>query len=733
MPEGFHPLTYLSVCSGIEAATVAWEPLGWQALGFAEIDKFPSAVLAHHYPEVKNYGDFTKIELKDLPSRPDILVGGTPCQDFSVAGLRAGLGGDRGNLTLEFLRLADRLRPKYIVWENVPGVLSIDHGKTIQKVIDTLTQIGYICDIDIHDAQEFGVPQRRRRVFIVCVKLEDLLLTKTNISDRIVLELLVQGWQPTWDAALAVLSRAKSPSASEYPTAQPVDFLQKRMQLLNDLLGGSVSAKLLSYWGAPQAQSMVELISSASASPQSNARPQDESKTDTGGLSKIVTADEFGCKNTEAKWESLLDAISAQMNPSTTSTLSVETMETKISSFAEALLTTLLSITNSSELSQTRTWSSDYWNLASSLLILTKGITTYARPASYEMLCNQSVRDSWGACVKLSQTLTDILERHIGKWVCSHEILLVKNRLCRHTPPSREKRESAPTIPSRRTAGGGLGTDFDCDGGLIPTAFGGNNTSGPIDVAAACNAHGGPNGKATGSATQQDAETGMIVTHSLRADGFDASKDGTGRGTPLVPVTFDDQRGRANAGIGIDQARTLHVAKGPSEVQLVAFSCKNDATGSGPLSPAQRSMNFDRSHANAEGQVAVAFNLRGREGGSQAEMADQASVRAASGGSSRSYVAVGLDEEQNAVEDGMGCLKARREGGGFKGSVMTPSMQVRRLTPTECERLQKFPDGYTKISDKTADGPRYKALGNSMAVCCMEWIGRRIRLVDLFS
>jgi DNA (cytosine-5)-methyltransferase 1 len=113
-------LRYLSVCSGIEAATVAWHPLGWKAVGFAEIDKFPSAVLAHHYPDVPNFGDFTTIEADDV-GPIDLLVGGTPCQSFSIAGLRGGLDDDRGNLALEFLKLAQRTRPRWLVWENVPG------------------------------------------------------------------------------------------------------------------------------------------------------------------------------------------------------------------------------------------------------------------------------------------------------------------------------------------------------------------------------------------------------------------------------------------------------------------------------------------------------------------------------------------------------------------------------------------------------------------------------------
>ena len=188
----------------------------------------------------------------------------------------------------------------------------------------------------------------------------------------------------------------------------------------------------------------------------------------------------------------------------------------------------------------------------------------------------------------------------------------------RDTPPSREEGKAAPTIPSRSTAGGGLGTDFDCDGGL--------------------------------------------VTYALTGEGFDASKDGTGRGTPLVPV----QCNGTNLGTGLPSLR-----KGDGGV--------------------------------TSGVPAVA--LRGRAGGATAELSDVPSALRAS------------------------------QGGGDKAHVME-GMTVRRLTPRECERLQGFPDDYTQIPwrgktpENCPDGPRYKALGNSMAVPCMKWIGEGIDIVE---
>ena len=191
-------MIYGSICSGIEAATVAWEPLGWKAAWFSEIEAFPSAVLAERWPEVVNLGDMTKIAAAVRAGEvqaPDVMVGGTPCQAFSIAGLRNGLSDARGQLTLSYVELANAIDDKRIergeeeaifVWENVPGVLT-SHDNAFGCFLAGLA--GESCELEpsggkwthsgcvygpqrtiawiVKDAQYFGVAQRRKRVFVV--------------------------------------------------------------------------------------------------------------------------------------------------------------------------------------------------------------------------------------------------------------------------------------------------------------------------------------------------------------------------------------------------------------------------------------------------------------------------------------------------------------------------------------------------------------------------------------
>lgn len=408
-------MRYLSVCSGIEAASVAWEPLGWSPVAFSEIEPFPSAVLAHRFPSVPNWGDMTKFQ--EWPdANVDVLVGGTPCQSFSVAGLRKGLADPRGNLALTYLAIADRYRPRWIVWENVFGVLSSNGGRDFGAFLGGLGKLGYGYGFRVLDAQHvrtrrhpWAVPQRRRRVFVV-------------------------GYLGDWRPAAAVL----------------------------------------------------------------------------------------------------FDRESLSGNP----------------------------------------------------------------------------------------------------------------------PPRREAGQgAAPTLSARTRGGGGLGTDFDCDGGLIAAP-----------AASTLNAHFGDKQGLENQHINQGCP--LFVAHTLKGEGFDASEDGTGRGTPLVPVAF--------------------------AIQERAVSENPDA---GPQGAGWNEGNAFTLEARNKVQ-AVAFDMRGREGGAMPEGPhDTANIRAASGGSSRSYVA--------------------------------QPWAVRRLTPTECERLQGFPDSWTQIpwrgkpADTCPDGPRYRSLGNSMAVNVM--------------
>lgn len=306
------------------------------------------------------------------------------------------------------------------------------------------------------------------------------------------------------------------------------------------------------------------------------------------------------------------------------------------------------------------------------------------------------------------------------------EILFEPESVRGDNPPSREPGQSAAGTPAARPAGsGGLGTDMDLDGGVVAA-----DVSPFVAGTVSCKwakGTGGPAGN----------ECQNLVAHTLRAEGFDASEDGTGRGTPLVVAHLNG----TDLQVGDDRANTLSEGNAKQPDTIVAFSCKDSGADAGEVSPTLRAMGHAGSHANAGGQVAVAFNwqaagnqttlgastesaatlsksttqavafnLRGRDGGAMPEECEALSVRASSGGSSKSYVA---------------------------------TSGVRRLTPRECERLQGWPDDHTRFrvnlkrvgndwcvtSPKPieqADGPRYRQAGNGITATVSAWIGHRI-------
>ena len=538
-------MIYGSVCSGIEAATVAWHPLGWRPAFFSEIEAFPRAVLAERWPGVPIHGDFTTIGEGDYEAI-ELLVGGTPCQDFSVAGLRAGLAGDRGGLTIEFVHLARRLRPRWLVWENVPGILSIDDGQAFGAFLALLGQCGYGFAYRVLDAQHFGVPQRRRRVFVV-------------------------GYLGDWRPAAAVLFEPES------------------------LRGDS----------APR---------------------REAGKTTPAGAGD--------------------------------------------------------------------------------------GSAFSVRPNHHDAAWRGDGADN----------LIPLLE--IGKGSSS--------------------RGEGPN-------GHGFGKPGDPmftlqSGAQHGIAFGGNNTAGPLDVSTACNAHGGPHGRL-------DFESETFVTHSLRADGFDASEDGTGRGTPLVSIET----------LQPIWHNGLHAS--PQETNANSL-----------LSELWQAIGEE---AFAEWRLGISDSFRSQEilrpevhGGGIRREADESRRRVddgplpcAEGNPERPVSELRqagrerrpppgrklpkqLARELGAALSGLSSSGASREPflrdlwgktqrAGVLQQALPPvqrrSLTVRRPTPREAERLQGFPDDYTAITYRgkpAADGNRYRALGNSMAVPVMHWLGCRIQLIS---
>ncbi len=197
-------MKYLSLFSGIEAATVAWQPLGWTAVAFSEIDPFCCRVLSERFPSVPNLGDICNINCKEFISeygRPDLIVGGSPCQSFSIAGDRTGRSGVSG-IMQEYIRVVSGLLPKYFVWENVLGALTSECGAAFRQLLLEMDALGYGLAWRVLDAQFFGVAQRRERVFLV-----------GHLGSRRAIEILFERESVPWDYQASRKKRQELTSA----------------------------------------------------------------------------------------------------------------------------------------------------------------------------------------------------------------------------------------------------------------------------------------------------------------------------------------------------------------------------------------------------------------------------------------------------------------------------------------------------------------------------------------
>lgn len=653
-------MRYGSICSGIEAATAAWHHMGWEPAFFSEIEAFPRAILGHHYPEVPLHGDFTTIG-KNEYGKIDLLVGGTPCQSFSVAGLRGGLDDERGNLALEFCRLAQREQPRWIVWENVPGVLSSNGGRDFGSILGALEDIGYGLAYRVLDAQYFGVAQRRRRVFVV-------------------------GYFGDWRPAAAVLferhsmsghpapSREKGKVAPTIPSRSTgggglgTDFDLDGGVIRHDQRGGPTvgfSADVPQY--APETANAI----TASLANSATGHNKDENviafdaynQAETEGVSKTVAArndqDTASCvaysimpmnsgKDYKARETEVAQPIMAS-GPVGGNQGGNQGGDFVVQAFAQ----------NTRD--EVRLVGGDGENAGA--LAAQPGMKQTTYIATYGMTTEQTPKYAEDVALTLTkQSPTG------GGQPQAVVAFSAKDYGADATE------ELSPTLRA-----GGF-TNSHQNGGVMPAVVIGSR-----DVAGALTANYGKQPDSSDSALGPNLAITTTSVMPVVATGF--NEDGTAR---TLTARHDS---------------SPCADRGPD---IVAFAIQERAVCENPnAGPDGMGVRADNAAYTLEARTtpqAVAFDLRGREGGSQLEGPhDTANIRAASGGSSRSYVAASA---------------------------------VRRLTPVECERLQGFPDNFTAIPwkkkgpEQCPDGPRYKALGNSMAVPVMRWIGERIQLVD---
>jgi DNA (cytosine-5)-methyltransferase 1 len=684
---------YGSVCSGIEAASVAWHPLGWRAAFLSEIEAFPRAVLAHHYPDVPLHGDFTTIQAGAYDAI-DLLVGGTPCQSFSVAGLRGGLDDERGNLALQFLKLAQRLRPRWVVWENVPGVLSSNGGRDFGSILGGLAELGYGWAYRVLDAQYFGLAQRRRRVFVV-------------------------GCLGDWRRAAAVLFERHSLSGHPAP----------RREAGQGVAAGTAPSLTGSGRGVPR---------------PGESRGQDP-----------VIPVAFGGNNTSGPIGVATDVATHRRFDFETETLlthALRGVEPDASEDGTGRGTPLVPVEQP-------------YTLA---IRGRDGVPTLE--ASQDGVANAILTPNGGRA-------------GIGVGAVAIPILEPGKRTGASTDDPRAGmgvgEPGDPMYTLQSGAQHGVAIPFDTTQITSKANYSTPRAGDPCHPLAA-----GAHPPAIAFSCKDHGADAGDVAPTLCGMGHDESHPNGGGQVAVAfhqtqdPISDPERRtalGVTTMGMGVMHSASAYEADASSLLSTLRERLGAEAVaewGSRVLDPLQspevlrawlhgesircasdtfRRWVDDRPLPREEGVPARAMREVWENGpdGRTSQGRGLAKQLAWELGEALSKLpykgplpAVVVQRMRPAAERARllrEALSAVQEVGrstGGEGQPAYPAMAVRRLTPVECERLMGLPDNYTLIPYRgkpAADGPRYKALGNSMAVPVMRWIGERIQMVEALT
>lgn len=738
-------MRYLSVCSGIEAATQAWHQLGWTPVAFSEIESFPSSVLKYRYPDVPNWGDMTR--WREWPDEKiEVLVGGTPCQSFSVAGLRKGLTDPRGGLMLDYVGIAGRYRPKYIIWENVPGVLTSNGGRDFGTLLGALGDLGYDLAYRVLDAQwvrtqqfPHAVPQRRRRVFVIgCLgergRAAEILFKSESLC----------GNPP---------SRRKTGQGVARDVAPSLVSSGRGVERTGESRGQD---PVVGCWwdGSQVSQTLDAVLAKGQTMPEKNRFP-------AVLQGKLNWPADVSCSlnasfaNKQGLEDQHVDSACPMFVPGVVAPTLTAANDPSRSPQSAEITAQVAAVVEAMAFAQNQVGEVRTNNIANTLNTNSNASGRNTPLVAVSVDENLVLMDQGGSVM---QTLQDGTVGTLRREMHGHEPIVLH----------------------------AVGTD--CYNGAITG-----------DVAATMGTPGS-SVNASGPTVMQPVamrESGQgywmedNVSGTLRAEGEDRPS------RPSHVIGFIPKAPPNSRSIGeeieISPTVTTHqlgqgvgIVSSDNPAQTVTQACVHDIT---VFHPTQDPIPSEDGKCHSIGcgsktgcaTVAVAYvkstNPHSKD---EAPTFNETEVAACLNGwderhNPPKHMAVSLqdvrdiDKKQNgrgwnddgssytvdvAATQGVAYHATRRDGvrvnvgvsptveaqwgtgGNNVPNVMNkpPSMVVRRLTPEECESLQGFPRGWTNIPHKkkpdSPDSPRYKALGNSMACNCMQWLGERIQAVE---
>ena len=725
-------LHVISLFSGIGGIDLAFERAGMTTALLCERDKHATAVLNHHWPHIPVHPDVSELtpdDLRDAAPDPDraILAAGFPCQPFSTAGKRGGERDPRGTLFYDVIRLVRGYRPAWIVLENVPGLLSIDGGETARTILDLLNEEGYLVDIDILDAQRFGVPQRRKRVVILCHRADLGLSGKTTYSAINIATLLTE-------SLLIVLAEARRQSSVDAPSWGSskwlsADGLKKRMRLLSPELNPDDLTTLLASSADCLAKSAQERGGSGL-----NSESPGGSSTETGTSSSGSPTRGGSSWSTARSWREASDVLCETVRSSTTSTPSRPTTASQISTYAQALLTIArLTPRWTASCSDSTETCPNYWKAAESTSTALREYIDYARQTGNSLLGGLDWTYDWDAFVREAEREIQSLGRLGDSGAAPAQVLLEPEGSGGDSAQSHPTRPATPTEAARGadetgriayalTEAHGLGSDPAVSGTLGAHATGGWGGD-DIDRTGAFVSHTYQKVVRSG-ARDADGNLPAEVWAERRGDAtlspYDLGSETRACELVVQPLAIRGREGGAELEIGPEGGpyNALRAGDGGSSRQsLVAITVTGDRTH------ALTAEGHDASEdGTGRGTPVVAYQQQGSNVG------EMGTLRAGNGSHTGGVPFVAFQPDAGgdtamSIGETAPCLSV-----GQKAAVMGETV-VRRLTPLECTRLQGLPDGWVDVPGNS-ESQQYKQLGNGVAVPVFEWVGRRIVAVD---